>query len=63
MDSFRGHKSDDVNEQLENIDYYTYIIHGGFTSILQPLYFGINKPFKDYLRNEFLTFYNNFTNK
>ena len=60
MDSFRGHTTDDINEKFESIDFYTHIILGGYTSILYSLDVGFNKPFKDYLKDEFLTFYNNY---
>jgi hypothetical protein len=54
MDSFTGHKTADVVEHLMNhssIQDYS-IIPPRSTSQLQPLDVGINKPFKDRLRNK-----------
>ena len=49
-DSFRAHLSDNVKRVLKNSRTDVAVIPGGMTSLLQPLDVGVNKPFKDNLR-------------
>ena len=49
-DSFRAHLSDHVKWVLKNSCTDVAVIPGGMTSLLQPLDIGVNKPFKDNLR-------------
>ena len=53
MDSFSGHKTTSVIGVLDTCSLSGYsIIPARTTSELQPLDVGVNKPFKDRLRNE-----------
>lgn len=53
-DSFSCHKDQEIlTSLLEEHDTQVEIIPGGCTSVLQPLDVGINKPFKDRIRNLF----------
>jgi len=49
-DSFRAHLCDNVKRVLKNSCTDVAVIPGGMTSLLQPLDIGVNKPFKDNLR-------------
>ena len=49
-DSFRAHLSQNVKSLLKESNTNVVVIPGGMTSILQPLDVGVNKPFKDQLR-------------
>ena len=49
-DSFRAHLSYNVKRVLKNSRTDVAVIPGGMTSLLQPLDVGVNKPFKDNLR-------------
>ena len=49
-DSFRAHLSDNVKRVLKSSRTDVAVIPGGMTSLLQPLDVGVNKPFKDNLR-------------
>ena len=49
-DSFRAHLSDNVKRVLKTPRTDVAVIPGGMTSLLQPLDVGVNKPFKDNLR-------------
>ncbi len=53
LDSCSVHKKPDIKKKLEEKDIKLFIIPGGVTSLLQPLDVCINKPFKDYMREEF----------
>ena len=50
LDSFKGHLSDSVKNQLRKMNTELVVIPGGMTSVLQPLDVSINKPFEDRLR-------------
>ena len=53
LDAFKGHLTDSVTKQLrKNTE---LVIPGGMTSVLQPMDVSINKPFKDRLRQQYLT--------
>ena len=52
MDDFKAHSVDPVIEKLQSLQISHKIIPGGFTSTLQPLDVSLNKPFKDYYREE-----------
>uniref|UniRef100_A0A5S6Q763 DDE-1 domain-containing protein n=1 Tax=Trichuris muris TaxID=70415 RepID=A0A5S6Q763_TRIMR len=51
-DSFRSHTTEVIKNHLKECKVQTAVIPGGLTSILQPLDVCLNKPFKDYLREE-----------
>ena len=54
MDKAPSHiKSNIINELIEKQKYFIYI-PAGLIRFLQPLDVGINKPFKDYLKSEYL---------
>ncbi len=50
MDSFSTHLTDAIAEKLKKSKVHTVVIHGGCTSVLQPLDVSLNKPFKAILR-------------
>jgi hypothetical protein len=50
-DSFRGNLGDDTKRILTEMKTDLAVIHGGLTSVLQPLNVSVNKPFKDMLEN------------
>ena len=54
MDAFRGHLHESVRKQLEIVNTDIAVIPGGLTGILQPLDVGINKPFKDRVRQKWV---------
>ena len=56
MDSFRAHFVDEVVEYMSEIDVKGLAIPGGFTAVAQPLDVVCNKPFKDYMKEEWDTF-------
>ena len=51
-DSFRGHLEESVKAKFHDHCIDLAVILSGLTSICQPLYVTINKPFKDNLRKE-----------
>jgi len=51
-DSFKGHLEASVKSKFCESDVHLAVIPGGLTSICQPLDVTINKPFKDYLHQE-----------
>ncbi|KFD61376.1 hypothetical protein M514_24697 [Trichuris suis] len=51
-DSFRSHVAEGIKSHLEECKIETAVIPDGLTSVLQPLDVCINKPFKDYMREE-----------
>jgi len=55
LDAFKGHLTDSVKNQLRNMKTELVVIPGGMTSVLQPMDVFINKPFKDRLRQQYLT--------
>ncbi len=55
LDSFKGHLVDSVEESLKGKKSDMVVIPGGMTSQLQPLDVSVNKPFKDYVKDEYET--------
>ncbi len=56
MDSCAVHETAAIKEALGNHDNKVLFIPRGFTSRLQVLDVGINRPFKHYMRQQFETF-------
>ena len=54
-DSFSAHLTDTVKQQLCENKTATVVIPGGLTSLVQPLDVCLNKPFKDRLREKWMT--------
>jgi hypothetical protein len=52
MDQFAAHTTTDVLDCFNEHKLDTFLIPGGFTSSWQPLDVSINKPFKQYLKDE-----------
>jgi hypothetical protein len=53
LDECTVHMTDSVREAFTSCNTCIDFIPGGHTSKLQPMDLGVNKPFKDYLRNAF----------
>lgn len=45
-DMFRSHRTDGVKRRMNESNTDLAVIPGGLTSLVQPLDFSINKPFK-----------------
>ncbi len=56
MDSFAVHETAAIEEALGNHGNKVLYIPRGFTSHLQVLDVGVNRPFKHYMQQEFQTF-------
>ncbi len=56
MDSRAVHETAAIKEALGNHGTKVLYIPRGFTSLLQVLDFGVNKPFKHYMNQQFETF-------
>ena len=54
-DSFSAHLTDTVKQQLRENKTATAVIPGGLTSLVQPLDVCLNKPFKDHLKEKWMT--------
>jgi len=54
LDAFKGHFTDSVTSRLRKMN-TELVIPGEMTSVLQPVDISINKPFKDRLRQQYLT--------
>uniref|UniRef100_A0A5S6Q4Z3 DDE-1 domain-containing protein n=1 Tax=Trichuris muris TaxID=70415 RepID=A0A5S6Q4Z3_TRIMR len=54
-DSFRGHTARSTRSCLRACKVEAAVIPGGLTSILQPLDVSLNKPFKNHIREEWIT--------
>uniref|UniRef100_A0A5S6PZ87 DDE-1 domain-containing protein n=1 Tax=Trichuris muris TaxID=70415 RepID=A0A5S6PZ87_TRIMR len=54
-DSFRGHTARSTRSCLRECKVEAAVIPGGLTSILQPLDVSLNKPFKNHIREEWIT--------
>ena len=52
MEDYKAHRKAQVIQKLNSLKISHEIIPGGFTSSLQPLDVSLNKPFKDYYREE-----------
>jgi len=55
LDALKEHLTDSVKNQLRKMNTELVVIPGGMTSVLQPMDVSINKPFKDRLRQQYLT--------
>ena len=55
LDAFKGHLTDSVKSQLRKMNTELVVIPGGMISVLHPMDVSINKPFKDRLRQQYLT--------
>jgi hypothetical protein len=55
LDAFKGHLTDSVKNQFREMKTDLVVIPGGVTSVLQPMDVSLNKPFKDRLRQQYLT--------
>ena len=55
LDAFKGHLTDSVKNQLRKMKTELFVIPGEMTSMLQPMGVSTNKPFKDRLRQQYLT--------
>jgi hypothetical protein len=53
LNSFRGHLTQNTKTVLQACNTDLVVIPGGMTSILQALDVVVNKPFKDYLREQY----------
>ena len=51
-DMFGPHKSEATKKRLQRYETDVAVIPGGLTSVIQPLDVGLNKPFKDALREQ-----------
>ena len=60
LDAFKGHLTDSVKNQLRKMNTELVVSPGGMTSVLQPMYVSINKPFKDRFRQQYLTWISDF---
>ena len=54
LDAFKGHLTDSVKKQLRKMNTELVILNR-MTSVLQPMDVSINRPFKDRLRQQYLT--------
>ena len=55
LDAFKGHLTDSVKNQLRKMNTEIVVIPGGMSSVLQPMDVSINKPFRDRLRQQYVT--------
>jgi hypothetical protein len=55
LDAFRRHVTDSIKDQLCKMKTELVIIPSGMTSVLQPMNISINKPIKDRLRQQYMT--------
>jgi hypothetical protein len=53
LDSFKGHLTQQVEEEMRKANTDLVVIPGGMTSQLQVLYVVINKPFRNHLRQQY----------
>jgi hypothetical protein len=53
LDECTVHKMEPVKEAFLNCNTHVDLFPGGYTGRLQPMDVGCNKPFKDYLTEEF----------
>jgi transposase-like protein len=54
LDSFSAHLTTKVTRSLSMVNTEVEIIPGGYTGKLQPMDVGINKPFKNYICNNYI---------
>ena len=54
-DSFRAHLTESVKADLQRRKFNVAVIAGGLTPVLQPLDKCLNKPFKDNIRRQYLS--------
>ena len=55
LDSFEAHKTEQVKRSFKSENTDLAVIPGGLTSVLQPLDVCLNKPFKDTVRQKWMT--------
>ena len=55
LDAFEGHVTNSVTDQLRKMKTELTVILGVMTSVLQQMDVSINKPFKDRMRQQYLT--------
>ena len=55
LDSFEAHKTEQVKRSFKSKNTDLAVIPGGLTSVLQPLDVCLNKPFKDRVRQKWMT--------
>jgi len=55
LDTFKGHLTNSVKNQLRKMKNELVVMPGGMTSVLQPMDVSIIKPFKDRSRQQYLT--------
>jgi DDE superfamily endonuclease/Transposase len=53
LDKFGGHNTDAVIEKIKSVGTHVIFIPGGYTSKLQVMDVGLNKPFKDVTNDEY----------
>ena len=54
-DQFRAHLTEPVKKKLDKLKTQQAVIPGGLTSVLQPLDVCLNKPFKDHVRKNWIS--------
>ena len=52
LDEAKAHMTSEVRRTLAELNTFVAVIPGGYTSKLQPMDVGLNKPLKDYVRYE-----------
>ena len=55
LDDFKCHKQDSFTFIMNSVGTYIELIDGGYTSKVQPIDVGIAKPFKDSLREDYIS--------
>jgi hypothetical protein len=53
LDEFTGHMTADVRDAIVDCGAFVEYVPGGYTWRLQVMDVGVNKPFKDYIRDEY----------
>ena len=53
IDNFKGQVTDAVIDLLEEHGIYVCLLHANTTDRLQPMDVGVNKPAKDFLKQQF----------
>lgn len=56
IDDYNSHKASQVVKAIRSLGCIVSILPGGSTSQIQPLDVGINKPFKDHLKKDWVDF-------
>jgi hypothetical protein len=55
LDAFKGHVTHSMKDPLCKMKTELVVIPGGITSVLQPMDVSINKPFRERLSQQYLT--------